>query len=58
MIAEKPTVKTSWLFKEKEKYGDRKPGEEKADSGGSNEFCIDKGIEYEWQREIMHLHWD
>ena len=47
MIAEKPTVKTSWIFKEKKRYGDSKPGEEKADSGGSNEFCIDKGIEYE-----------
>lgn len=57
MIAEKPTVKTSWLFKEKKKYGDSKP-EEKADSGGSNEFCIDKGIGYEWQGEIMHFHWD
>lgn len=57
MIAEKPTVKTSWLFKEKKKYGDSKP-EEKAAGGGSNEFCIDKGIGYEWQGEVMHFHWD
>lgn len=47
MIAEKPTVKTSWTILAREKkYGDTKPGEDKADSGGNNEFCLDNGIEW------------
>lgn len=45
MIAEKPTVKTSWTILGERNYGDTKPGEDKADSGGNNEFCLDKGIE-------------
>ena len=47
MVAEKPIVKTSWTIPGREKYGDTKPREEKADSRGNYEFCIDKGIEYE-----------
>lgn len=56
MLAEKPTVKTSWIILGREKKMVTKPREEKADSGGNNEFCIDKGIEYEWLRDIMHFH--
>lgn len=57
MIAEKPTIKTSWTsLGRRKKNGDTKPTEEKADSGGNNDFCIDKGIEFEWLRDIMHVH--
>ena len=56
MTAEKPTVKTSWLFSEEKKCSDTNLTEEQADSGGNNEFCKDKGIEYKRRGDAVHFH--
>jgi hypothetical protein len=45
-FVEKPSVKALCAILGREKYCGTKP-EEKADSRNNNEFCIDKGIEYE-----------
>lgn len=57
-MVEKRTVKNFLTIRVRDKYiyGDTKLGEEKTDSGGNNEFCTDKGIEYEWQEDITHFY--
>lgn len=45
-----------WLSSGTEKHSDTKL-EEEADSRGNNEFCIDKGIECEWQEDIALSLW-